>query len=167
MNRKQTIMSQEMSRKPVDVLENEFSRLLDIKKLGVEITSLTFSATEVEKNNLAKRLGVAEIKHLDILCKIENNPTQKNIEVTADVSSYVVQTCSVTLQEMHEKIKERVTLSVFISEADLENTSENFEEDLEEVVLEEDGTVDLGEIFVQYLSLAVDPYPKSKAIISC
>ncbi|MDC0349354.1 hypothetical protein OAN21_03000 [Alphaproteobacteria bacterium] len=167
MNRKQTSMSQDISRKPANILENEFSRLLDIKKLAINVTSLKLSATEGEKIDLAKRLGVVEIRYLEILCKIENNPSKKNIEVIADVSAHVVQSCSITMEEMNEKIKERVTLSVFISEADMENLPENFEEDLEEIVLEEDGTVDLGEIFVQYLSLAVDPYPKSKSIRGC
>lgn len=140
---------------------NEFSRFIDIKKLTALPARLTFIADEKEKEALAKRLGLIKLKTLEVTCYVDGKMGHDPLHVSAVIKAKVTQSCVVSLKDLPHAVEEPVKLSLFLSAAEMEAVPETFEEDQPEpVLLDKNGTVDVGEIFVQYLSLALDPYPK-------
>ena len=140
---------------------NEFSRFLDIKKILSLPAKLTFTADEKEKEGLAKRLGLIRMKTLEITCEIKGKLGHYPLNVSAVIKSQVIQSCVVTLKDLPDTVAEPIKLSLYLSAAEIEALPESFDENQPEpVLLNRDCTVEVGEIFVQYLSLALDPYPK-------
>lgn len=140
---------------------NEFIRFIDIKKLTRLPSVITFTAEPQEKEALARRLGLVVLNTLEIDCRIQGTLGHYPLLVSAVIKADVMQSCVVTLKDLPSIIEEPVKLVLFSSNTDSAFLTESFEEDQPEpVVLNKDGTVEIGEIFVQYLSLALDPYPK-------
>jgi phage gp36-like protein len=164
MNNKHIAPSSSSSKETMVKIKNEFSRIVDSKKLLASLTTVRFSATESEKQALAQRFGILAIKDFSAVCKIDNRPTLSSIKVDAILSARVVQACVVTLHEVHETVCEQVTLYLVSPKKNTKHIVDNFENNIEEIALDIDGTLDLGEILVQYLILALNPYPKSQKV---
>jgi hypothetical protein len=140
---------------------NEFSRLLDIKKLVTLPKTFLFIAEEREKETLAQRLGLIAIKKLDVECHAQGTGGQYPIQILAIIRAEVIQSCVLTLKDLPNSIEESVKLALFPSYTDETSLPESFDENQPEaILLNKEGIVDIGEILVQYLSLALDPYPK-------
>ncbi|HCI48415.1 MAG: hypothetical protein A2621_02470 [Alphaproteobacteria bacterium RIFCSPHIGHO2_01_FULL_41_14] len=143
------------------MIMNEFIRFLDVKKLTSLPATFTFVANDKEKEDLAKRLDLVVLKNLQVNCQVQGKVGEFPLQVSAVVKAEVIQSCVTTLKDLPDEVEEPIKLELFPSITDESTLPENFEEDQPEpVVLNKDGTVDVGEIFVQYLSLALDPYPK-------
>lgn len=161
MNKKQSVSPLAFQSNPSLPVMNEFIRLIDIKKLASFPLTLVFAANEKEKEALAKRLGLVVLKSLDVKCQIHGSSGCYPLQVSAFIKAEIIQSCVVTLRELVCKIEEPVSLAIYPADTDLSTIPDTFEEkDPEAVLLNHDGTLDVGEIFVQYLSLALDPYPK-------
>jgi hypothetical protein len=143
---------------------NEFIRFIDIKKLTRLPAAMTFAANPAEKEALARRLGLVVLNTLEIECTIQGALGHYPLLVSAIIKADVMQSCVLTLKDLPSTVEEQVKLALFLSDTDSAFLTESFEEDQPEpVVLNKDGTVEIGEILVQYLSLALDPYPKFEA----
>ena len=161
MNEKNCLKPTPVHLNPFLSIMNEFSRILDIKKLGTLPATLTFTAQEKEKESLAKRLNLVALKNLHIQCQVQGTHGEYPLQISAMIKAEVIQSCVMTLKDLPDAVDEPVKLALFPVHTDMAALPESFDETQPEpILLSKDGTVEVGEIFVQYLSLALDPYPK-------
>ena len=149
--------------------DSAFERRVMVQDLPADGLTVEFSAESKELAAIALRIGMPALEHLKIAARIRGVEGGKVIEVTGVLDAFLVQECVATLEPIegvynvplrvlfmdpvraHQEIR-------FLDEGTLVNPEED---DIEVLV---DGVVDVGEIAVQYLSLALDPYPRKAAI---
>lgn len=134
---------------------NEFARPTEVTKLN---QPLQLSATEAERNAVAKRLGLLALDNLNATLQLKRGQGD-TIIVKGDLTADVTQSCVVTLEPVKSLIKEDVVATYSDgAPAGLDEFDPDDANDAPEPV--ENGKIDLGELVVQHLSLALDPYPR-------
>jgi hypothetical protein len=155
----------------------EWPHKVEIARLGPGPMRVSLESTEQQRRDLARRIKVNTIDKAEAKFVLERRPNSHVIHVTGTVIADVVQSCVVTLEPVHTHISEEIdswysdekeVVSLprvrreqegLRADAELEILGE--EEDPEPVV---EGAIDVGELAAQYLSLAIDPYPRSQAV---
>jgi len=140
-------------------IENEFSRILQTHGLGIAEKPLAYEATRNECQKIADRFKILAIKSFKITGAIQKLP-DGFFQLKAALKAEVLQNDIATNEEFPQSIAENIVLvlapkSSVPKEEDLEVN----EDAVETIPLGRDGSIDIGEIFVQYLSLSIDPYP--------
>lgn len=142
----------------------EFSRIFEARTFTNKEQTLTFAATPEECPLMAKRLDIPSVKNFKVDCRLRQIPSTTSIEVVARLRASLVQTCGVSLEDVPEEVDE--TIKLFLCPAHLlpEDSTISYDEGgiCETIAINSDGTIDLGEIFLQYLSLSMSPYPRAK-----
>jgi uncharacterized metal-binding protein YceD (DUF177 family) len=137
----------------------EFARPVAVADIGVDGLRLDLRADAAERGAVAARLGVDELKQLQADVNIKcTKAGQYRVEV--DFTAEVLQSCVVTLEPVTSRINDRF-VEVFADDAGVDGVEVDIDpvgEDPPERV--ENGQIDVGELVVQYLVLAVDPYPR-------
>jgi uncharacterized metal-binding protein YceD (DUF177 family) len=159
----------------------EFSFPIDITTLPAIGRSYPIKASPEECALVAARLGLQSIGAIHAV--LEMTPASKGmIKVTGTVEADVVQTCVVSLAPVPAHVEDAIS-ATFVTEdraaADAlkkerakarKSPSKKAEEDEEEVIglqgddppeIARDGRIDLGEVAVVHLALALDPYPRA------
>lgn len=138
---------------------SEFPRRLAIADVRAERTTRRLEATEAERAAIARRLDLPAIEMLtaDIAFKTRNRG--RAVEVAGHLSADVVQTCVVTLEPLPARIEEDF-LTLFVPDLETGDVEVDPEgaADVEPLPAT---AIDLGELVVQTLSLALDPYPRA------
>lgn len=141
----------------------EFSRPLDLGRLGSKETEHDIEATEAERMALSERFGLVRIDSLCArvgLCWLGG---RQRVRLRMRLLARVVQSCVVTLEPVENAIDE--TMEIFYEPVD-EGATAN------EVVIAtaadaeplEGDTLDIGEIAAEELSLSLDPYPRKAGL---
>ncbi len=142
----------------------EFSRIFEARTFTNKEQTLTFIATPEECILMAKRLSIPSVKNFKVDCRLRQLPSTTSIEVIARLRASLVQTCGVSLEDVPEDVND--TVKIFLCPAHLtpEDATVSYDEGglSETIAIGSDGTIDLGEIFLQYLSLSMCPYPRSE-----
>jgi uncharacterized metal-binding protein YceD (DUF177 family) len=139
----------------------EFSFPLDATQIPTLGRDYDLTAREVDRTRIAKRIGVLEVKSLT--AKVHIGPASGGlIEVKGEFKADLVQACVVTLEPVADVIgevfellftrqtpKPKLALEVEIDDGD----------DPPEVL--HGDVLDLGEVVVEQLVLAVNPYPRA------
>lgn len=144
----------------------EFSRLIAVEGISPDkARKESIEANADECKALAKRFDLRE------LCFLKGDITIRRIEggdvvrLQGKFAAEVVQTCVVSLQDVHEDISGE--FETFFAE----KNGRREEDDLD--FLEDDdnapeavinGNIDLGELIAQYLSLELNPYPRAPGV---
>ena len=147
-----------------------FQETEDIDESGVkkEVT-----LPEECKAALCQRLNLHSIKSLKASLRFERHAVNKAIHVEGTITADVEQKCVVTMEPVSEQVSDTFEAwysdkgqTVSFAKARRERMSAQEQEeqavlgeedDPEEIV---DGKVDIGELIVQYVSLALEPYPR-------
>lgn len=150
------------SKKPVErpAEYSEFSRILNIHTLGVEPQILKFSATSDEREQLKERLDIVELHDFEVWCQVSHNFVKGRVSVEAMLHAQLTQSCVLTLQDVEETLREPIFLELVTKCGAVNSADRFFNDEPEEIELGLDGTIDMGEVFVQYLSLSMNPYPR-------
>lgn len=146
----------------------EFSRLVQVDLVGAEGAAVTIAATGEECAAVAERLDLQAVSELR--AEASMRPTAVGlVRLNVDFSANVVQSCVVTLDAVMASVAERFSVLCEVEQrvgkgegADGEVFVDPFGEDPVESLV--DGGVDLGELVIQHLSLALDPYPHAPGI---
>jgi len=146
----------------------EFSRIIALAELENDVTNKVFEATEPEKEALATRFGLLELKNLKanvILTKQENSEEPLRMETTFNAD--VVQECVVSLEPVPSPVNGAFNC-VFAVEAAFEKDSAEIEidpdsEDPPEILV--DGRFDAGELIAEHFGLQIDPFPKAAGAV--
>ena len=112
---------------------------------------MRFEATPSECKAIAERLGLASLKAFEGQAQIKHGePMTGKLSFKADVEQLSV----VSLKPVQSHIQDSVDI-LFVEQ-------EPEEPSLQETALIENGYIDLGELFIQYLSLALPDYPRNE-----
>ena len=140
-------------------MDNEFSRIVDIAKISPKGLRLKETASADECAALTKRFDIRAVKSFTM--QLEVSPwRKKGLRAVGQATAEIEQICGVTLDPMQSRIEE--PLDIFLLPEHMTQPVEADENlDMPDSLV--DGKADLGEIAVQCLSLAIDPYPRSQA----
>lgn len=143
----------------------EFSFLFDTELIGNAPKTVSFQANEQQRRLLAKRFGIEEIASLAATLTVRKINNKGIFGVAGTFVSDVVQSCVVSLEPVPSHIEEAIDVR-FVSDLDSNPMEfvdlEYMDEDPPEPVV--DGHLELGELVAQYLSLALDPYPRADGV---
>lgn len=134
----------------------EFSRPIDVARIGSGATVHDISANPGERAALAKRFGLLDLGRLDAhvtLRRTHGGMLRLNAHLSADVT----QACVVTLAPVPGRIEEDFAI-VYSAAAGAAEVAIDAEEDSVREPWPE-GPLDIGEAVAQELALALDPYP--------
>ena len=146
----------------------DFRRMIEVATLGEREERVVLTATPEERAALAKRTGVQSVEALEAEAFVRaanGGGARARVTFHADV----IQSSVVTLEPVQSRIDEAFEVE-FQPRGDADEAKESEDDfsleafgDIEaseppgEVV---DGWFDLGDMIAQYLSLAIDPYPR-------
>jgi hypothetical protein len=162
-----------MTRKKQDITAPEWSHFVEAEKIGTVPMKMTISPNADERKRLAKRMGLGDLRSLESDLVMSRDSGSNVIFVSGQIRAGVTQNSVVSGKAVKNEIidsfeawyadpeqavsfakakQERLTRD---GQADMPFLDES--EDPEPVV---DGKIDAGELVAQYLSLAIDPYPR-------
>ncbi|MCH8201982.1 MAG: hypothetical protein IH996_02635 [Proteobacteria bacterium] len=140
----------------------ELSRDMSIENLTVELTEFQFEASEDECRALADRLGILVLHNFKVAGGVRRVTAGGDIHLSGHIQAALDQNCSITLEPIWERVN--TSFNIRFSDRISEDTPiGQFEEQLGDRSLEPmpAGPVDVGEIAVQYLSMAINPFPRT------
>lgn len=156
----------------------EWSHLVEIDEVGGEPKTYEFKATEQERIDLARRMGLISVKSAHASVTVQR-VSGGLIHAMGIVRADLTQSCVVSLGPVPAKIEDEFEgwfgdkdKALSFAKARNEREAKKTHSELE--ILEEsvdpepivNGKIDLGELATQYLSLALDPYPRAEGVSS-
>ena len=153
-------------------MENEWTYNFEIEQLTDEPLILAISPDEEICKRLTKRLDIEDLKSLRADLEIEREAGFARIHIRAVLKAQIIQICIISAEPVEVYLEEdfeawfadpdgAVSLTKVRRERQVDKTGVEIplleeHEDPEDII---DGKIDLGELVVQFLSLAIDPYP--------
>lgn len=139
--------------------EPELSRPVRVEKISPNGVEETIVASPREREALAKRFDLVEVKSLEAKLRVTPKHAGLDFAVTGNVAADVVQRCVASLEPLSTHIDQAIDTH-FAASADAGHG--NAERDLDEEDMEpiEGGIIDLGELTAQHLGLGLNPYPR-------
>lgn len=155
---------------------SEWSYLVDVESLSSEPKTFSFQADEEERADLARRFGIVSVESAEagVTVQLVGGGV---IHAMGHVRADVTQSCVVTLAPVCGHVEDEFEgwfgdqgKAVSFARAKSEREAKKMHSEVE--VLEEsidpepiiNGKVDLGEFATQYLSLALNPYPRAEGV---
>ena len=137
----------------------EFSRFLEIDKIGHRGAHREIAATAAECRALADRFDLQDIRALSAELRLRRVRGDA-VRLEGRIQASVVQTCVISLQPVQATIDEEIAVNFADSpEDDPEDLEISYDDDPPEPIV--NGRIDLGEAVAQQLALALDPYPRA------
>jgi hypothetical protein len=167
-----------MAKNYKNIQKSEWSYLVSIDEIDETPKTYSFSAEEGERADLARRLHVVSVKNAKADVTLQRLPGGM-VHAMGSVRADVIQNCVVTAEEIENHIEDQFEgwfgepgRAVSFARAKSERDAKKGHVEAE--ILEESvdpepiigGKVDIGELATQYLSLAVDPYPRKEGAAS-
>jgi hypothetical protein len=122
----------------------------------------TIAADEGERAALAERFGLKGIDRLEATVRLQRRKGGRMVAVDGALSADVVQTCVVTLVPLPAHVEDTFDARFTVGAAPPPPAELVIAPDEEEPPEPLEGdAVDIGELTAQYLSLALDPYPRA------
>lgn len=163
-----------MSEEQGTLQTQEWSHFIETAEIDHKLTKVEVAPAENLYPALCKRLDIHNIENFTVQFGLKRNSVNKVIQVTGKIKATVNQKCVVSMEPVPEDIEDEFeswyaepNQAVSFAKAKRERMTEKERE--EQPMLEEyddpekviDGKIDLGELAVQYLSLSLNPYPRS------
>jgi uncharacterized metal-binding protein YceD (DUF177 family) len=141
--------------------EPEFSRPLRVEPLPRDGLSREIEATPAERAALARLNGLPEIASLTAQLSIVK--WRRGVRVEGAFSARLTQTCVVSLEPFEVAIDEPIDAKFLPADA-RKPAAEVFVEEGDEADEIVDGRIDLGALVSEFLTLALDPYPRKPGV---
>ena len=144
----------------------EFSRPIPRDRLGGRVVVEEIAAASQERAALARRFGLLGLDLLAATLRMESGGGKGLLRLDGHLSAEVTQACVVTLEPVASRIEEDFTL-LFSLDAGPVPASAGAREVVVDPEAEEPpealgpGGLDLGEVAVQQLALALNSYPRA------
>ncbi|MGH1403328.1 MAG: YceD family protein [Alphaproteobacteria bacterium] len=153
--------------------EFEWSHFIDSSPIGERETKIEIDAPADVLENLCKRLKVHSIDSLKACVYLQRNAVNRYVHVKGDIKAELKQCCVITTDPVSEIVHDAFSTwyvepnkAVSFTKAKRDRLSPKEKDELPMLEEEEDpemivdGKIDLGELIVQNLSLALNPYPR-------
>lgn len=139
----------------------EFSHPIEVDKIPGKGRHVKLAPNATELSLLMQRLGLLALDNVKAKVHVVPRAGGHKMRITGQFQADITQACIVNLSPVFEKIDEEFQLD-FAPQKFIEHDVELSLEDDDAYEPIEDGVLDLGEIVSQQLSLAINPYPRSK-----
>ena len=147
---------------PVETTSFEMSRFIARDKISHHNTvEKAFTATEDECVALTKRFGVISLDSFTGKVQIAYIKGDKNYAVSGNFTANVTQECRTTFKPIEQAIDEQFKELLVTDKENLPSLEEARGSTKTIEFLDSD-VIDYGEIATQWLSLALDPYPRAE-----
>ncbi len=168
-------MSRKKSKNSSASVTPEWSHKVEIGTIGAAPYHLEIRASAEQCRDVARRLKVAGLDDLQAELTLQRQPGSHIIHVAGLVGALVTQNCVITAEPLNNRVEEDIEAwysdeenivslararrdqTALMAEGEIPVADEK--DDPEPVA---DGEIDVGELAVQYLSLAIDPYPQKE-----
>lgn len=153
---------------------SEWSYLVNIEDIGDEPKIVKFTASERQRIDLARRLGVVSVEEANATVTLQHAGGGM-IHAMGSLQASLTQSCVVTLAPVPDIIQEEFEgwfgdKASAVSFARAKSEREAKKAHVEAELLEESvdpepiigGKIDIGELATQYLSLSINPYPRAE-----
>jgi len=147
-------------------LAAEFSYLAEVLQLPPAGRTYKVEADEESRARVAERLGLKSVEQLKV--EVRLRPISGGmISVDGTVTAEVVQTCVVSLVPIPAKVSDPFSLAFATEPLEKEALDDEEEillsdDDMAEALV--DGRIDIGEVAVEQLALALNPYPRAPGV---
>lgn len=135
----------------------EFSRPIELARLGASEAVYSIAATPAEREALARRFDLLTLDCLDAEIRLQRL-AHGMVRLSGGFTAEVAQACVITLAPVASRLEERFTVLYGPAESD-ESVVLDYESDLVEPL--EGSAIDVGEAVAQQLAVALDPYPRA------
>lgn len=143
----------------IEDIPTEMSRIVNVIKLEKLKEPYSFCPTMEEKQKIAQRLDILTVQDLNVsIVASWRQSLAINHDIKGMLNATVIQKCVITNHPVSEEISEFFEFRVCHS-----NQEEALKDELdafEDIEFTATGDIDIGEIAIQYLILALNPYPK-------
>lgn len=139
--------------------EIEFSRPTRVEPLPRDGLDVEIEANAAERAALARLNGLPAVERLSASFHIAK--WRRGVHVEGELSARVTQTCVVSLEPFDVDIDEPIDVKFLPAEA-MPAHSESVDEDAPDEMV--DGRIDLGALTSEFLTLALDPYPRKPGV---
>lgn len=162
-----------MVKKKREVAQPEWIYLLDAQKIDITPKTIKISANDEERRRLAMRLGLSTLESLDAELTVSRDSGSLVVYISGHIRAKLTQKCVITMETIKSDVvdtfeawyadpDQAISFARARQERDIENGQ------VETPILEEsedpepiiDGQINAGELVAQYLSLAIDLYPR-------
>lgn len=133
----------------------EFSHVIMLDELPKGGRRFELQANEDERAAAARRLGVLAVDALSGEVRVA--ATKKRFEISGKAVATLKRECVVSLEEIEEVIDEQFDVS-FLREVEAQTEEEEIS--LETPEFHAEAQFDLGDLLLQQVSLAMDPFPR-------
>jgi len=143
----------------------ELSRPLQVDRVSLGGVQEHIVARPEEREALAKRFGLLDLSRLEAALDVDHTEG-KMLNVKGKLFADVVQECVVTLEPVPAHIADTIDV-LFAPPHLLKEEGQGELSDLGDAEPPEpieNGVIDLGELVAQYLSAALDPYPRKEGV---
>ena len=140
-------------------MKPEFSRPTEIRPFLEQGDEKEIAADPAERKVLALRFGIPSLEAFSIMVHGEKAGAGM-YQLKGRIVAKLTRTCVRTLEPMLEAIDQPFEVRL-VERAIFETMGEGREEEPIDIEVLEDETLDLGELAAQYLSLLMDPFPRS------
>jgi len=141
---------------------SELSRVVEIENIVQDEIELVIDATVDECRLIANRLDLLGVERLSAQLRIKPVSHGAAIHVDGRFTAKVVQCCVVSLERLENEIDEPLALR-FGPPAEAEPELEFSVDDADPPEPLTGDRIDLGELVVQHLAIALDPYPQKSS----
>lgn len=145
--------------------DNELSRPLKIDKVPMGGVEERIVARPEERAALVRRLDLVDLTRFEAFLNVDHERDGMFV-VTGSIYAELVQRCVVTLEPVPQTVRDRIDVLFappnLIKPAKDNNLGDGGEADPPEPI--ENGLIDLGELAVQHLAMAIDPYPRKEGV---
>jgi uncharacterized metal-binding protein YceD (DUF177 family) len=144
----------------------ELHRPFDIVSLpdggrGIEIT-----ASQTERDAIARRLGLLGLGDFTVRGRLDPLRRGRSAVFDARMTASVTQECIVSGDPVEAAIDEEIHVRLMTEDEAEARAELDLDVDEEDVEVAAAGIVDLGDICVQYLTVALDPYPRAPGAVA-
>ncbi len=139
----------------------ELHRPFDIVSLPDGGRAIEITASEAERDAIARRLGLLGLAAFTVRGSLEPVRRGRSAVFDARLAAAVTQECIITGDPVAAQIDERVRVQLATEEEADRRAELDIDVDEDDIETADAGIVDLGDIGVQYLALALDPYPRA------
>jgi hypothetical protein len=135
-----------------------FSRPVRVDRLPPEGSEVVIEAGPEERAALARDFNLPELRALTGRFRLAGSAHR--VQVTGRVTADLAQTCVVTLDPVDATVDEEV--DVDFSDVDAFRGTDAEDAEMPDPIV--NGTIDLGTLAAEFLSLGLDPYPRKPGV---
>ena len=156
-------------------VQSEWPYQIDAEEISATPQSYFLSANAQERKDIARRLEIQSLEELSATLNISRDASGMRIEVLGQLKANVIQNCVITDEPIEGWIEEDFQAwfadqeqTVSFVQAKKERQSKKGHQEVEMTEESEDpepivdGMIEAGELVIQYLSLAINPYPHAE-----